>query len=58
MVLNKRVDSNNRADGKNHPMKLMENKKLEYFDLKIVIPCIIDAISAISFIKSVIKLQK
>ena len=51
MVLNKRVDLNNRVDGKNHTMKFMENKKLEYFDLQAVLPCIMDAISATCFIK-------
>ena len=37
MVLNKRVDFNNRVDGKNQAMQFMKNKKLEYFDLQVVL---------------------
>ena len=51
MVLNKRVDLNNRVDVKNYTMKFMENKKLKYFGLQVVLTCIVDVISAIIFIK-------
>ena len=48
---NSRVGLNKRVDGKNQTMKIIETKKFGYFDAQHARQCIIDAISAICFIK-------
>ena len=51
MILNNRVDLNKRVDGKNHIMKLTENKIFEYLDSQAASPCIRDIIFVIYLIK-------